>query len=103
MRFGILGPLRAESETGVVRLGGPKQRAVLARLLLEPNRTVSVDRLLEDVWGDEAAGRLPSLQVYVSTLRKLLEPVPAQPKILVTAPPGYRLQVGPDELDALRF
>ncbi len=103
MRFGILGPLSVQSDDGPVRLGGRKQRAVLAMLLIDANRVVSTDRLLDGVWGEQAGDRLPSLQVYISTLRKLLEPAAGAPQVLVTSPPGYRLQVDPDRVDALRF
>ena len=49
--FGILGPLEVSRGGRMVPLGGPRQRAVLALLLLEANRVVSLDRLAEDVWG----------------------------------------------------
>jgi len=49
--FGILGPLEVSRSGCAVPLGGPRQRAVLALLLLEANRVVSMDRLAEDVWG----------------------------------------------------
>jgi hypothetical protein len=49
--FGILGPLEVSRSGRAVPLGGPRQRAVLALLLLEANRVVSMDRLAEDVWG----------------------------------------------------
>ena len=51
--FGILGPLEVSRCGSVVPLGGPRQRAVLALLLLEANRVVSLDRLAEDVWGGD--------------------------------------------------
>ena len=103
MRYGVLGPLALWGEAGPVVVSGRKPRAVLAMLLLHANRTVSTDRLLDGVWGDEGAGRLPSLQVYVSTLRRLLETQCHAPGVLVTAPPGYRLDVAPDDLDSARF
>ena len=49
--FGILGPLEVSRAGRAVPLGGPRQRAVLALLLLEANRVVSLDRLAEDIWG----------------------------------------------------
>lgn len=103
MRFGVLGPLALWGDAGPVSVRGHKPRAVLALLLLNANRTVSTDRLLDGVWGDEGGERLPSLHVYVSTLRRLLETRCQAPGALVTAPPGYRLDVGPDDLDSARF
>ncbi|MEA2704834.1 MAG: hypothetical protein QOD63_2779, partial [Actinomycetota bacterium] len=91
----------------VIDLGRPKQRAVLAVLLLSPNRVVSLDRLIELLWGDEAPARAAgALQAYISNLRRALEPArvartPAQ--VLVTQPPGYLLRVQPDDVDAARF
>ena len=65
--FGILGPLEVWRAGCVVPLGGPRQRAVLALLLLEPNRVVSLDRLAEDVWGGHPPeGWVTTVQIYVS-------------------------------------
>ena len=56
MEFRLLGPMEVlDGDTPVV-LGGPKQRALLARLLVSPNRTVAVDRLVDDLWGEPAPG-----------------------------------------------
>jgi DNA-binding SARP family transcriptional activator len=64
--FGILGPLEVSRSGCVVPLGGPRQRAVLALLVLEANRVVSMDRLAEDVWGgDPPEGWVTTLQTYV--------------------------------------
>ena len=100
MQFGILGPLQARRDDGtLVALGGPRQRAVLARLLVDAGRVVSADRLIEDVW----EGRPPpmaakTLQKYVSELRKAL-PSP----VLRTVGGGYVADVDDDALDARRF
>src|SRR6516165_6178343 len=73
--FGILGPLELVRSGRAVPLGGPRQRAVLALLLLEANRVVSMDRLAEDVWGgDPPEGWATTLQTYVFHLRQALEP-----------------------------
>src|SRR5258707_7052726 len=67
--FGILGPLEVRRSGRAVPLGGPRQRAVLALLLLEPNRVVSMDRLAEGVWGGDPpqgwATTLPTLAFYL--------------------------------------
>ena len=105
--FGILGPLEVLRSGRAVPLGGPRQRAVLAVLLLQANRVVSADRLVEDVW----AGRAPeasvtSLQTYVFHLRRALEP--GRPRggaaeVLATRDRGYLLQVSRECLDAAVF
>lgn len=91
----------------LLELGPPKQTAVLAVLLISANQVVSLDRLIEMLWGREVPARAQgTLQAYIHNLRKVLEPgraVRSQAQILVTKPPGYVLQVNPDELDASRF
>jgi DNA-binding SARP family transcriptional activator len=97
--FRILGPIEAADEAGPLLLGGQKQRAVLALLLLERGRVVSVDRLLEALWGElPPRTATTSLQNFISQLRKTLGP-----ERLETKPPGYRLRVEPGELDLDRF
>ena len=90
-----------------VPLGGPRQRAVLALLLLEANRVVSLDRLAEDLWaGDPPEGWVTTVQIYVSHLRQALEPGRARGaagEVLVTRGRGYLLRVGRERLDAARF
>ncbi|MGZ4594378.1 MAG: BTAD domain-containing putative transcriptional regulator [Actinomycetes bacterium] len=104
MEYRILGPLEVVDGDRTIALGGPKQRAVLAMLLLDVGRVVSVDRLIQGVWGDEAAdGAMSTLQVYVSNLRKVLEPVKGEHTVLIGRRPGYVLEVEPDSVDALRF
>jgi DNA-binding SARP family transcriptional activator/WD40 repeat protein len=107
MEFRILGVLEALDDGLPVSLGGPKQRSVLAMLLLEPNRVVATDRLVDGLWGDDPPLRAAAtLQVYVSNLRKALEPdrgPRAEPSLLLTQPPGYRLAVEPEQIDLFRF
>jgi DNA-binding SARP family transcriptional activator len=107
VRFQVLGPLDVSVGGSRVALGGTKQRIVLALLLLEANHVVSADRLVEAVWGDDASDRSPgTLHVYVSNLRKVLEPVSTAlgaESIIVTQRPGYVLQVDADKVDALVF
>ena len=91
----------------MVPLGGPRQRAVLALLLLEANRAVSMDRLAEDVWGGHAPdGWVTTLQTYVFHLRRALEPDRARGDgggVLVTRDRGYLLRVDREHLDAALF
>jgi DNA-binding SARP family transcriptional activator/pimeloyl-ACP methyl ester carboxylesterase len=99
MRFRLLGPLEVRDGDAPVRLGGPRQRALLARLLLEPNRTVSVDRLVEDLWGDDMPeSAVKMVHIYVSQLRKVLPP-----ETIVTRAPGYGLDVDPQAIDTVGF
>jgi predicted ATPase/DNA-binding SARP family transcriptional activator len=101
VRFQILGPLVVEADAGAVNLGGPKPRAVLAVLLVHRGTVVSDDRLVEAVWsGRPPRGALSSLRAYVSRLRTALGQGDDR---LRHQPPGYRLTVSDDELDAAEF
>ncbi len=101
MLFRILGPLEVRGPGGeLVRLGSAKQRAVLAALLLDANRPVSVRRLIAVVWRDDPpAAAVGAVRTYVSALRRVLRPNGD----LGTEPAGYRLRVTPDDLDLLAF
>ncbi|MGN6176150.1 MAG: BTAD domain-containing putative transcriptional regulator, partial [Streptosporangiaceae bacterium] len=105
--FGILGPLEVWRSGRAAPLGGPRQRAVLALLLLEANRVVSMDRLAEDVWdGRPPEGWVTTLQTYVFHLRRALEPdrsPGAAGDVLVTRDRGYLLRVDREQLDAALF
>lgn len=106
MEFRILGPLEVLRGGTPVELGGPKQRTVLAVLLLNANEVVSTDRLIEALWGDAAPDSAPkALQVHISQLRKALgagDDAGAE-RILVTRPPGYVVDLDPQQLDLTRF
>jgi DNA-binding SARP family transcriptional activator len=86
-------------------LGGKKQRGLLALLLLDRNRVVPRDRLIDALWEERPpASAANSVQVYVSRLRRLLEEeAAADGSILVTEDPGYRLRTGADAVDADEF
>src|SRR5438093_9347622 len=99
MEFRLLGPLEAWRGKQRVDLGGAKQRAVLAMLLLGANEPVSTDALIDGVWGETPpASAANALQVYVSNLRKALGQ-----GVIVTRPPGYELQGEPERIDLVRF
>jgi DNA-binding SARP family transcriptional activator len=99
MEFRVLGPLEAIAGGEQIPLGGAKQRALLAVLLLNANRVVSTDRLIDDLWGERPpATAAHSIQVYVSQLRKALGR-----ERLTTQKPGYLLRVQQTELDLHRF
>jgi DNA-binding SARP family transcriptional activator len=99
VEFRILGPLEVVDERGALALGGQKQRALLALLLLHAGEVLSVDRIVDELWGEHPPRTATtSLQNFVSQLRKLLGV-----EVLVTKPPGYALLVGANELDLTRF
>jgi DNA-binding SARP family transcriptional activator/pimeloyl-ACP methyl ester carboxylesterase len=99
MEFRLLGPLEADVEGAPLRLGGVKQRALLAVLLLNANRTVSRDRLIDDIWGEEVPDSAAKMvQIHVSQLRKVLPG-----GMLQTKPSGYSLELSPDAVDLHRF
>jgi DNA-binding SARP family transcriptional activator len=99
MDFRLLGPLEAGADAAPLRLGGRKPRALLACLLLDANRTVSIEQLIDELWGEappETATKM--VQIYVSQLRKVLPD-----GTLRTRPGGYAVQVEPDSIDLHRF
>ena len=101
MEFRILGPLTAHDEEGVVNLGGPKQRTVLALLLVEANKVVTTDRLIDELYGEEPPeSARKSLQSYVANLRKAVN---TEQELLQSRPPGYMLEVDSAHVDALVF
>jgi DNA-binding SARP family transcriptional activator len=101
MEFRILGPLEVLDADRPLPVVGPKQRSLLALLLLHVNQVVSSDRLIEELWPDEPPGSgAAALQASVSRLRKALGPGGG---LLVTAPPGYVLRLEPEALDLSRF
>jgi DNA-binding SARP family transcriptional activator len=100
VEFRILGPLEVVQGRRVLTLGGPRQRALLALLLTNANEVVSVDTLIDALWGarpPRAAAN--TLQYHVSQLRKLL----GSAETIITREPGYLIRVEPDELDLFRF
>jgi ABC-type branched-subunit amino acid transport system substrate-binding protein/DNA-binding SARP family transcriptional activator len=99
VQFRVLGPLEVLDGGTALALGGPRQRLVLAYLILEANRVVSTDRLIDRIWGDEPpdAARA-ALFAYISRLRKLLGAARIQAR-----PPGYVFVGERDDIDSLRF
>jgi WD40 repeat protein/DNA-binding SARP family transcriptional activator len=98
LKVRVLGPLEVVSDDGDVRVGGPKQRTVLALLAAEAGKSVSVDALIDGVWGDEpTAGARSTLQTYVSNLRAAIG------DFIVRDDGGYRLTADPRDVDAVEF
>jgi DNA-binding SARP family transcriptional activator len=99
VEFALLGPLEVFRDGTPIRLGGPKQRATLAILLLNANRVVSVDRLADDLYrGEPPVTAVTQVQRQISELRKVLGTTEIE-----TRAPGYVLHVPPDQLDLGRF
>ena len=104
MEFRILGPLEVLRDGQPVTVGRAKERAVLAILLLQANKAVAVDRLTDLVWGDAPpSSAVHAVEVYISQLRKVLEPEGPPYRRLLTSPSGYSLRIDPAELDANVF
>ncbi|WP_242901669.1 ATP-binding protein [Actinomadura terrae] len=103
----VLGAFGAAVDGAPVDLGGPRQRSVLARLVVAHGRMVPAERLVEDLWGRAAPPRAAAgLQSFVSHLRRALEPgrPPRTPaRVLVTEPPGYALRLPDGGVDAWSF
>jgi DNA-binding SARP family transcriptional activator len=99
MNARLLGPLEVEHGQAPIALGARGQRALLARLLLDANRTVAVSRLVEDLWGEDVpSAAVKIVHIHVSRLRKVL-PGGA----LTTRSPGYAVEIDPEALDLVRF
>jgi predicted ATPase/DNA-binding SARP family transcriptional activator len=105
MRYRLLGQLEVVTGDGrVVAFAGDKERIVLAALLMRANRAVSTSHLIDALWGDDPPERAANaLQVHVSRLRKKLAAAGEGDEVLFTEPSGYRLGVGPGELDVACF
>ncbi|WP_448609406.1 BTAD domain-containing putative transcriptional regulator [Geodermatophilus sp. URMC 60] len=103
----VLGPVQATVAGQPAALGGPRQRSVLARLVLAGGHVVPTDRLVEDLWdGEPPPKALAALQVHVSRLRRALEPAGGRRSgatVVVSAAPGYRLHLPREAVDAWRF
>ena len=104
LEFRILGPLSVRVDGADVPIGGPKQRALLALLLLSANRAVSRERLIGELFAGESVNSADhALRNHVSRLRKVLSPTVADEPRLVARAPGYLLRVDPGQLDLERF
>ncbi|GAA2680898.1 BTAD domain-containing putative transcriptional regulator [Nonomuraea recticatena] len=101
MRIEVLGPVRAYAGDGApIEVGGVRVRALLARLALARGEVVSVDSLLDGLWGDgSSGGNVNALHALVHRLRRAL----GGTGVVETVAGGYRLNVGAEEVDAVRF
>ena len=99
VKFNVLGPLEVFAAERPLAIGGSRARAILALLLLDANRVVPAERLMDAVWPELARERAAAnLQVRLSGLRKALRTV-GESERLKTLAPGYVLRVEPNELD----
>jgi DNA-binding SARP family transcriptional activator len=105
LEFGVLGPLQLSVEGTPVPLGAPKQRAVLAMLVINRNRPVGMESLINAVWdASPVPAARASIHSYISNLRRLLGNAGIDTHtVLVSAPPGYRLNVADADCDLGRF
>lgn len=103
----VLGELTATYDDSPLDLGGPRQRAVLALLLLARGDVVPADRLVESLWGEQpVANAAAALQSYVSHLRRRLEPGSAARErsgVITREGPGYAVRLPGDAVDAWEF
>ncbi|MFD9661317.1 BTAD domain-containing putative transcriptional regulator [Rhodococcus sp. NPDC059968] len=105
LEFDVLGPVQVRIDGIAPPLGGPKQRAVLAALIVNRNRSLSADALADGVWDHRPPPEArASLQVFISNLRRMMRNAGIDARaVLVSAPPGYRLVVPDEDCDLGRF
>ncbi|MCT2591025.1 tetratricopeptide repeat protein [Streptomyces sp. N2-109] len=102
--FGVLGPLQVRVKGVPVRIGGPKPRAALATLLLQPGGFVSLDVLTEVLWpGGAPRSAVANVRTYVRALRRELSAAGVATDGLSTRPSGYAFEVAPHDVDMLLF
>jgi DNA-binding SARP family transcriptional activator/predicted negative regulator of RcsB-dependent stress response len=108
LEIGLLGEFSAAHDGSLLELGGPRQRAVLAMLVIGRGRLVSAEQLVDNLWDDDdrPANEFASLQSYISHLRRRLEPDAAarsRSGVIVRQAHGYAVRLAPDAVDAWRF
>ena len=103
-QFGVLGPLQVRMGDVLVPLGTPKQRAVLAMLIVNANRPVSVDALIGAAWDQRPpSGARATLHAYISNLRRVMDGAGIDRSVLASRPPGYQLSISDEQYDFGRF
>jgi DNA-binding SARP family transcriptional activator len=106
MRLRVLGPLEIHDDTRGRRIvvSGLKRPALLATLVVRAGRTVSMDRLIQELWGEEPpVNAANALQAHIKRLRQLIASASGEPDRIVTRAPGYCLTLKPGETDAEEF
>jgi DNA-binding SARP family transcriptional activator len=103
VRYKILGPIEVENGSTPVRIPPGRQPIILGALLLEPNRVVSIDRLIDVVWDEKPpATARTQVQICVSALRHMFTDLGVEQPI-ETRPPGYLLRVAEGQIDSQSF
>jgi DNA-binding SARP family transcriptional activator len=104
VQFGVLGPVRIRVGGESLPLGTPKQRVVLAVLIVNANRPVAIDTLIGAAWDQRPPpGARATLHAYISNLRRLLSNAGIDRAVLASTPPGYQLSLRDDQFDFGRF
>ncbi|GAA0517449.1 transcriptional regulator [Saccharopolyspora subtropica] len=104
LEFGLLGPLQVEFKGRKIAIGGPRQRIVLAMLLLNSDRVVSIDRISEAIWnGHPPATARTQVAICVAELRKTFRSAGYRDDVVLTSSPGYMLRRGDHVIDLLTF
>lgn len=100
----LLGSLEVSFNGRAIPVGGPRQRTVLAALLLSPDRVLSVDYLIDEVWNGEppSTGRA-QIAICVAALRKVFRVAGVSQQVIVTAAPGYKFIAGEHLVDTVEF
>jgi DNA-binding SARP family transcriptional activator/tetratricopeptide (TPR) repeat protein len=104
VRFELLGPLRVAAAAGEVALTAARERVLLATLLLNANRSVPIETLVDAIWGEHPPRYARNqVQVCVSRLRRRMAEAGANEQVIATEPTGYRLDVADDYFDLTQF
>jgi DNA-binding SARP family transcriptional activator len=105
--FSVLGPLEVRTGNGLVHVGGPQIRALLALLLIRPGQVMSLSTLVASLWSSDAPPSAErTARTYISRLRLALAPLTGRAgpgPLIVTAPPGYLLRTDPLSVDSAVF
>src|SRR6266496_2667634 len=104
LEYSILGPLEVRRGADAVPIASGNQRRVLLALVLEPNRSVPREQLIDALWGERPPAKAKNaLQVHVSALRDLLEVNGDRGAVIATTPTGYQLNAPEETIDSRRF
>lgn len=104
MRFSVLGTLELSRDGDIVAVTRPKSRALLALLLVRANRVATPYELIDELWhGEPPVTAATALRVHLAHLRRLVASTAPSPGTIETTSSGYRLCVGVDDVDAMRF
>ena len=104
IQFGLLGPLEVSVDGRQIDIGTPKERQLLAVLLIDFNTTVSVDKLVDELWSESPPAQpVAGLRTYVSNLRRALSAGGSGGKTLLTTESnGYALRISEEQLDSVQ-